>query len=103
MRKWCRGAGSPPSRTSGNQAAVRASPLPGPPVGLVGIRSVQETAIVRSFRRGAGLIQLFAVEDEPPALSLKHDHFALGGVVQDAEPVLPGFRGGDLLHVDNVQ
>jgi len=82
---------------------VRAAPLPGPPVGLVGIRSAQETAIIRSFRRGAGLVQLFAAEDEPPTLSLEHDHFALGGVVQDPEPVLPGFRGGDLLHVYNVQ
>jgi hypothetical protein len=45
-------------------------------------------AIIRSFRRGAGLVQLFAVEDEPPTLSLEHDHFALGGVVQDTEPVL---------------
>jgi hypothetical protein len=43
------------------------------------------------------------MEDEPAALSLEHDHFALGGVVQDTEPVLPGFRGGNLLHVYNVQ
>jgi hypothetical protein len=82
---------------------VRASPLPGPPVGLVGIRSAEETAIIRSFRRSAGLVQLFAVEDEPAALSLEYDHFALSGVIQDTEPVLPGFRGGDLLHVYNVE
>ena len=82
---------------------MRASPLPGPLVGLVGIRSTQETPIVRSLRSGAGLGQLFAVKDEPAALSLEHDHFALGSVVQDTKPVLPGFRGGDLLHVYNVQ
>ena len=45
---------------------------------------------------------LFAAEDEPAALSLEHDHFALGGVIQDSKPVLPGFRGGDLPHVYNV-
>ncbi len=81
MRKWCRGAELLRSRASRNQVTVRAAPLPGPLVGLVGIRNTQETTIVRRFRRGAGLVQLFAVEDEPAALSLEHDHFALGGVV----------------------
>ena len=45
--------------------------------------------IIRPFRRGAGLVQLYyAVEDKPPTLSLEHDHLALGGIVQDAEPGL---------------